>query len=116
MSVQESADACARRGVVDLAVDDEHEAFDAIRLYLLYLPPWQDGAQNLGDRAAEAGSGADRIDHLVRGNMRAVYDVRDVIEALCDDATVVEIKPDYAPNVVCTFARSATPACRGWSS
>lgn len=99
------ADACARRGVVDLAVDDEHEALDAVRLYLSYLPSWQDGAQNLGDPAALPGPDAVRIDHLVPANMRAAYDVREVIEALCDDESVFEVKAAWAPNVVCTFAR-----------
>lgn len=99
------ADACARRGVVDVAVEDELEALDAIRLYLSYLPPWQDGPQNLGSPHARPGHGADGIDHLVPANTREAYDVRDVIDALCDEASTFEIKPEYAPNIVCTFAR-----------
>ncbi|MFT4187893.1 MAG: carboxyl transferase domain-containing protein [Aeromicrobium sp.] len=99
------ADRCARRGVVDLAVDDEAEALDAIRLYLSYLPSWQDGAPNLGSAGAEPGPDADRIDQLVPANTRQGYDVREVVEALCDDASVFELKPDFAPNVVTTLAR-----------
>lgn len=101
------ADNCARRGVVDLAVDDEHEALDAVRLYLSYLPSWQDGAQNLGSTDAAPGYGAERIDHLVPANTREGYDVREVIEALCDDESVFEVKAEYARNMVCTFARLA---------
>ncbi len=101
------ADNCARRGVVDLAVDDEHEALDAIRLYLSYLPSWQDGAQNLGDPDAGPGHLADRIDGIIPANMRQAYDVRDVIEALADDESVFEIKPGYAQNMVCAFVRLA---------
>lgn len=99
------ADNCARRGVVDLAVDDEHEALDAIRLYLSYLPSWQDGPQNLGDPGAPPGHHADGMDGLIPANMRQAYDVREVIEGLCDDESVFEVKPAYAPNMVCAFAR-----------
>lgn len=99
------ADNCARRGVVDLAVDDEHEALDAIRLYLSYLPSWQDGSQNLGARDAGPGPSAERIDGLIPANMRQAYDVREVIEGLCDDESVFEVKAAYAPNMVCAFAR-----------
>lgn len=101
------ADNCARRGVVDLAVDDEHEALDAIRLYLSYLPSWQDGAQNMGDPTAGPGHAAGQLDTLIPANMRQAYDVRDVIEGLADDESVFEIKPGYAPNMVCAFVRLA---------
>ena len=37
------ADLQASRGIVDLVVDEELEALDAIRLYLSYLPSWCDG-------------------------------------------------------------------------
>lgn len=99
------ADIQASRGIVDLVVDEESEALDAIRLYLSYLPSWCDGAPNDGRGPFVLGDGADRLDSMVPANKREAYDVLEVIEGLCDDESVFEIKPDWAQNIVTAFGR-----------
>ncbi|WP_166655724.1 acyl-CoA carboxylase subunit beta [Nocardia ignorata] len=99
------ADIQAERGVVDVVTDDEHEAIDAIRLYLSYLPPSADGAPVLGTAPFEPGDRAGEIDALVPASLRAGYDVREVIEALADRDTLFELKRTNAPNVVTAFVR-----------
>lgn len=99
------ADLQASRGIVDLVVDEEQEALDAIRLYLSYLPSWCDGEANTADGPYVLGETADELDTLVPANTREAYDVRDVIEGLCDDETVFELKPDWAHNIVTAFGR-----------
>ncbi|SIS22146.1 acyl-CoA carboxylase subunit beta [Williamsia sterculiae] len=98
------ADVQAARGVVDLAVDDEQEAFDAIRLYLSYLPSWAEGDPIIAG-AYELASAADDLDLLIPADMRRGYDVRDVVEGLCDADTLFELKPDHARNVVTALVR-----------
>ncbi len=97
------ADAQADRGTVDLAVDDEDEALDAVRLYLSYLPAHAD-ATPLRSRDAHAAPHAD-IDSIVPSDGRHAYDVRDVVEAISDHESVLELRPSAARNIVTSFAR-----------
>ena len=99
------ADVQASRGIVDLVVDEEQEALDAIRLYLSYLPSWCDGEPNTADGPFVLGETAGDLDSIVPANRRESYDVRDLIEGLCDDETVFEIKPEWAQNIVTAFGR-----------
>ncbi|GAB2984220.1 acyl-CoA carboxylase subunit beta [Nocardioides montaniterrae] len=99
------ADLQASRGIVDLVVDEEREALDAVRLYLSYLPSWADGEPNTASGSFVPGPTAEEIDTVVPANKREAYDVRDVIEGLCDDESVFEIKPDWARNIVTALGR-----------
>lgn len=97
------AEVQAARGVAHLAVDDEEEALHAVRAYLSYLPanaleaplrsagPWEPGVVDL--------------DASVPPDPRQAYDVRDVVDGLCDDASVLELQPTHAPNIVTALAR-----------
>ncbi|MFT4263825.1 MAG: carboxyl transferase domain-containing protein [Nocardioides sp.] len=97
------ADAQAARGVADIAADDEQEALDAARAYLSFLPSYADG-EPLRARGPHAAPDVD-VDALVPASMRRAYDVRDVIEALCDDSSVFELRPTAAANIVTAFGR-----------
>lgn len=83
-------------GVVDLRVADEAEATAAARKYLSYtqgdLTEWEEGDTR-------------RLRHLVPENRLRVHEVRDVIEALADVGSVLELRRGWGPGMVTAFLR-----------
>lgn len=96
------ADLQAQLGVTDLAVDTEHEALDAVRVFLGYVPSNAD-QEPPTDKPYEPRDGSPGA--LVPADTSQAYDVREVIESIADSDTVFEIKPEHAPNVVTSFVR-----------
>ena len=94
-----------RHGIADLAADDDEQALALARRYLSYLPS---NAQ-LPAPVVASGDPAGRRDPslltVIPSNRRRAYDVRKVIAAIADAGSVCPIKPDYARNLVTTFAR-----------
>ena len=90
MSVQVPA------GTVDIAVADEAEAVAVPKKYLSYfqgaLPEWRAADQRLLRRA-------------IPENRLRVYDVRDVIDTLCDEGSVLELRRAFGPGMVTALAR-----------
>jgi acetyl-CoA carboxylase carboxyltransferase component len=92
-------------GVASLVVADEDEAMLALELLLSYLPsnhlqdpPSTDTGDPL-DRPCERAAAA------VPARATASYDVRTVIDDVCDEHTFLELRPNYAPNMVTGLAR-----------
>ena len=85
-------------GVVDLLVADEAEAVAAARRYLSYF-----GVRRLDAPAAHADQRVLR--HLIPENRVRAYDVRPVIEALCDTGSVLELRAGFGAGVVTALAR-----------
>ncbi|MEZ5651727.1 MAG: carboxyl transferase domain-containing protein [Burkholderiaceae bacterium] len=83
-------------GVVDVAVADEAEAVSVARRYLGYfqgrLALWQAPDQR-------------RMRQIVPENRLRVYAVRDVIETLADQDTVLELRAGFGRTMVTAFAR-----------
>lgn len=81
-------------GGIDLLVDSEDEAIDAVRQYLSY---YQDRPAGLASPLA--------------GNIRDIvpedgpYDMHDVIRALVDDESLFELRPKFAVSIITAFAR-----------
>ena len=94
-----------QQGIADLAVDTEEECLAAIKQFLSYLP------SNAGEPLpmVSCDDPIDRRDDklldLVTSNSRKVYDMRKVIKIIADKASVFEIKPTYAKNMLTCFAR-----------
>lgn len=97
------ADVQAAHGVADLAVEDEHEALDAVRAFLGFLPSSTEEPAPLiiGDRRAEDVD----LDAIVPTSSRTAYEVRDVIRGLADELSILEIRETAARNVVTCLAR-----------
>ena len=89
-------------GVVDLLVPDEPAAVAAARRYLSYFRPRT--APTPGPRPAEH---ADQrvLRHLIPENRVRSYDVRPVIEALCDTGSVLELRAGFGVGVITALAR-----------
>jgi len=83
-------------GGIDLLVDDEPAAIAAVRRYLSYYQDLPAGEPSR--RAGEIGS-------LVPD--AGAYDMRPVVEAICDDGSVFELKPKFAASVITALARLA---------
>ncbi len=84
-------------GVVDVLVDDEAAAVAVARRYLSYFG---------GDAGDTATHGDQRIlRHLVPENRLRSYDVRPVIEALCDTGSVLELRPRFGIGILTALAR-----------
>lgn len=99
-----SADAQMSFGVVDLAVDDEVDAVDAVRAYLSLLPQNADGGSSNTAASSPPYGLAGRIDDLVPADLRRGYDMCEVIEALVDEDSVVELKTGFARNMLTALA------------
>lgn len=91
-----------RNGVCHLTAPDDRGAARLARELLGHLPQHRD---DRAQRVASVGPTAAPIERIVPENPRAVYDVRDVVEALVDGGSTLEISPRFARNVVCALAR-----------
>ena len=84
-------------GVVDLLVPDEAAAVAAARRYLSYFRPRTGGPAEHADQRV--------LRHLIPENRVRSYDVRPVIEALCDTGSVLELRAGFGVGVVTALAR-----------
>ena len=83
-------------GVIDLVVEDEVEGAAAARRYLSYfqgaLPEFECEDQRT-------------LRHLIPENRRRVYDVRRVIDALCDTGSVLELRRGWGVGMITALVR-----------
>ena len=85
-------------GVVDLLVTDEAAAVAAARRYLSYFGGSRaDGPAAHGDQRV--------LRHLIPENRVRGYDVRPVIEVLCDTDSVLELRAGFGTGVLTALAR-----------
>lgn len=83
-------------GVIDVLVDDEPAAVSAARQYLSYFR---------GARSAWTAPDQNRLRGLVPENRLRVYDVRRVVAGLCDDGSVLELRPQFGIGAVTALVR-----------
>ncbi|WP_299437380.1 carboxyl transferase domain-containing protein [uncultured Rhodospira sp.] len=93
-----------RSGVVHLVADDDADAIYQCRRLLSFLPPnnLEDPPRLPFDAPLEADPA---LNDIVPADIKAGYDVRDVITRCVDDGDLLEIQAGYAPNIVIGFAR-----------
>jgi acetyl-CoA carboxylase carboxyltransferase component len=92
-------------GVATLVVPDEDEAMVVLDALLSYLPanhlqdpPFEDTGDPIDRPCARAAT-------AVPARATASYDVRTVIDDVCDEHSFLELRPTYAPNMVTGLAR-----------
>ncbi|HUO49018.1 MAG TPA: acyl-CoA carboxylase subunit beta [Acidimicrobiales bacterium] len=89
-------------GCGDNLVPDDAAAIEAARTYLSYLPgSWRDDPPI----AIGAEPAVEFTRDLLPADGRAPYDVHDLVEALVDEDSFFEIKPDFARELVVGWAR-----------
>lgn len=99
------ADVQASYGAIDLAVDTEEEALEALRWYLDVLPSNAEAELPREVPAAPLPRAAAAIDARVPANLRQAYDMTEVIAGIVDEDSEVELKSAYAPNLLTSLAR-----------
>lgn len=98
-------DAQASYGTVDLAVDTEEEALDALRWYLDLLPSNAEAELPREVSTLPRPDAAAGLDAAVPSNLRVAYDMGEVIAGIVDNDSELELKAGFAPNLITTLAR-----------
>jgi len=83
-------------GVVDIAVADEAEAVAAGKRYLGYFQ---------GDVKDWSCVDQRGLRHLIPENRLRVYEIRKVVDAICDTGSVLELRPEFAPGMITALVR-----------
>ncbi len=91
-------------GNIHFVAADDRAAIALVQTLLSYLP--QNNLESPPDLPFAGPVGEDpALDDLVPGDSRRSYDVKDVITALVDPGTFLEVQRDWAANLVIGFAR-----------
>lgn len=89
-------DVQSKNGVVDVRVKNESEACEIAKKYLSYFQ----GAINNWQAPDQR-----KLRHVVPENRLRVYEVRDAIDNLADEETVLELRKDFGVGIVTAFVR-----------
>lgn len=94
-----------KSGVAHFVADNEEEGILLIRKLLSYLPQ-----NNLEEAPLKLTNDPlnrieERLNDIIPDNTNKPYDVKEVIHLLVDDKEFLEVHRDYAPNIICGFAR-----------
>ncbi|ALG74353.1 methylmalonyl-CoA carboxyltransferase [Azospirillum thiophilum] len=92
-------------GLVDMVVDSEEEALQAVRTFLGYLP--SHAGEEAPRRPVPEGSddASDRILDVLPEERTKVYDVRDVINCVVDTGSFFELKARFGKSITTGLAR-----------
>jgi acetyl-CoA carboxylase carboxyltransferase component len=96
---------CRKSGVADLEAKNDDDCLKMIKALLSYFPP---NCFEKPPRIAttdDPGRRCPQLLEIVPAEKKKVYDVRRVIQQIADEKQFLEIKPDYAPNLVIGLAR-----------
>jgi acetyl-CoA carboxylase carboxyltransferase component len=92
-------------GLVDMVVDTDEQALEAVRRFLSYMPSHHNEAPPVVPVTEGSGEGMARILDLVPVNRTQVYDVRKVIRTIVDKDSFFEMKPRFGKVAVTALAR-----------
>jgi acetyl-CoA carboxylase carboxyltransferase component len=92
-------------GLLDMVVDTDEEALEAIKRFLSYMPSHHNEAPPVAPVPAGSGEGMDKILDLVPVSRTQVYDVRKVIRTIVDKDSLFELKPRFGKVAVTALAR-----------
>lgn len=92
-------------GLVDIAVDSDEEALEAVRKFLSYLPSHSGEAAPRLESPGESDAAAERILEILPEVRNAVYDVRDIARCVVDEDSLFELKPRFGKSVMTGLAR-----------
>lgn len=96
---------CRKSGVADLEAENDNDCIEKIRIILSYLP------SSCFEKPPRIHSHDDpqrlchRLEEIVPGDRKKVYDIRRVVNEVVDQDSFFEIKSDFARNMVVGFAR-----------
>jgi len=94
-----------RAGAVDHAVDTEEEAFECARRFLSYLPGSVFDLPPRGPCDDDPDRSIDWLIEAIPRNIRKVYRMRPIVEAVVDSGSFFEMGRSYGRSVITGFAR-----------
>src|SRR5690606_38442382 len=92
-------------GMVDLAVDTDEQALEAVRRFLSYLPSHNQEAPPVHPVPPESGKDIHKILDILPESRTKVYDVRKILNLIYDKDSVFELKPRFGRSIVTALAR-----------
>jgi acetyl-CoA carboxylase carboxyltransferase component len=93
-------------GNISAVLSSEEEAFDFVRDLLEHLPlTCHDPAPVFAAPSDEEVSDEAELDDFMPDDSNAGYDMLELLPLLGDDEDIVEIQPNYAPNLITAFGR-----------
>jgi acetyl-CoA carboxylase carboxyltransferase component len=92
-------------GLVDLVVDTDEEALEAIKRFLSYMPSHHNEAPPRAPVPPGSGGDAAEIGKVLPQSRTQVYDVRKIIRAIVDRDSLFELKPRFGKAAVTALAR-----------
>lgn len=93
-----------KSGVAHVVCKDEKELFKVLKDLLSYLPSSSSDAQKPKKKSKKQ-QRIDDLYKLMQLDHHGIYDVRELIDCVCDTGEFFEISKDFAPNIVCGFSR-----------
>ena len=94
-----------RAGQCDLIAADDDAAIELVKRLLSYLPQHCEEAAPAGPIDDPFDRVEDALLEVLPDSPRETYDVHDIIELVVDRDSFLEIKDQFAPNIVTGFAR-----------
>jgi acetyl-CoA carboxylase carboxyltransferase component len=98
---------CERSGVAHFRYATEAECLRGVRQLLSYLPASNSEIPQLVDTGDDVDRQTPEIRDLIPQDSRRSYDIKDVIGALVDRGSFLEVHAQFARNIVVGFARLA---------
>lgn len=92
-------------GLIDMVVETDEEAIEAMKRFLSYLPSNHNEAPPVHAIPAGSGDGMANILDLVPPSRTQVYDMRKIIATVADKGSVFELKPKFGKVLVTALAR-----------
>lgn len=96
---------CQISGVADNEVPSEEAAFQMVRRYLSYFPANSNHLPPLQAESVVVPPPDGDILDLIPASSKRAYDMRKVLELIVDRDSMLEIKPEFAQNMITTLAR-----------
>lgn len=91
-------------GVASFVADDEEAALDWLAGALGYLPPHTDEEAPRSGSTDPVTRSSPELRDAIPARASGSYDVRTIVRAVVDDGEFLELRPQFAPNLVTGFA------------
>ena len=92
-------------GMVDMAVNSDEEALDAVKRFLSYMPSHHNEAPPVAPVPEGSGVDATRILDILPERRTQVYDVRQIVKLIIDKGSLLELKSRFGKSVMTGLAR-----------
>lgn len=83
-------------GVIDILVEDEKEAVEAAKQYLSYFQGTIEYTEHKDQEL---------LRHIIPEERKRVYDMRKLINTLCDNDSVLELRPNFGKSMITSLIR-----------